>query len=65
MTWNLLAASGCTDGTCPTFFVNAAGDVKVRGYDPAHMNDPSRESDVVIPAAKWAALMASLPSGGQ
>lgn len=64
MTWNLLATS-CTDGSCPTFFVNAAGDVKVRGYDPDHVNDPGREFDVVIPAAKWAALMASMPSGGQ
>lgn len=58
MTWLLLAASGCTDGSCPTFFVNpATGDVKVRGYHP---DNPTTERDVVIPAAQWAALIAKL-----
>ncbi len=62
MTYRLLAHSDCTDGSCPTFFVNSVGDVRVRGYDPA---DPTREIDVDIPAAKWSALMANMPSGGQ
>lgn len=54
MTYRLLADSGCTDGTCPTFFIHPeTGDVKVRGYDPA----TGEERDVIIPAAKWAVLM--------
>lgn len=65
MTYRLLASSDCIDGNCPTFFVDdSTGTVKVRGYDPT---DPTgkREIDVVIPAAKWATLLANLPSGGQ
>jgi hypothetical protein len=61
MTYRLLADSGCTDGTCPTFWVDEkTGDVKVRGYDP---NDPTRELDVLIPAAKWLLLMAGMNVG--
>ncbi len=60
MTFRLLADSGCTDGTCPTFFVDdATGTVRVRGYDST---DPTRkrELDVLIPADRWAALMGNL-----
>lgn len=60
MTYRLLADSGCTDGTCPTIFVDdSTGTVRVRGYDPA---DPrrKREIDVEIPADRWAALLANL-----
>jgi hypothetical protein len=56
----VLADSGCSDGTCPTFFIDEpTGDVYVRGYDP---HDPTgrREIDVRIPAAKWAVLIANL-----
>jgi hypothetical protein len=57
MTYRLLADSGCTDGTCPTFFINPeTGDVRVRGYDPA----TGEERDVDIPAAKWATLVSKL-----
>lgn len=65
MTNRLLAHSDCTDGTCPTFWVDdVTGDVTVRGYSPA---DPTRraELDVVIPAPRWAALMANLPNVGR
>ncbi len=62
MQYRLLADSGCTDGSCPTFFVNSAGDVRVRGYDPV---DPNREVEVDIPATKWAVLMANMASGGR
>ena len=58
MTYELLASSGCTDGSCPTFFVDhGTGDVLVRGYDP---DDPTREIDVRIPQAKWAVLMTNM-----
>ncbi len=58
MTYRLLADSGCTDGTCPTFFIDDdSGDVLVRGYDPA---DPNVEIDVRIPAARWAVLMTNV-----
>jgi hypothetical protein len=61
MTYRLLADSGCTDGTCPTFWVDeTTGDVKVRGYHPDDPDDPAHELDVVIPAAKWAVLMSKL-----
>lgn len=65
MTNRLLSYSNCTDGSCPTFWVDdATGDVTVRGYDP---DDPTRkvELDVVIPPARWAALMANLPNAGR
>lgn len=59
MTYRLLADSGCTDGTCPTFFTDdETGDVIVRGYDDS---DPTTERDVRIPAAKWARLVSQLP----
>jgi hypothetical protein len=59
MTYRLLADSGCTDGTCPTFFIDdQTGDVIVRGYD---QDDPTVERDVRIPAEKWARLVAQLP----
>lgn len=58
MTVRVLADSDCDDGTCPTFFIeNAAGDVRVRGYDP---QDATREIDVLIPAARWAVLIANM-----
>lgn len=54
MTFRVLADSGCTDGTCPTVWLDeTTGDVVVRGYDEA---DPTVERDVRIPAviaAKW------------
>jgi hypothetical protein len=53
MTYRLLADSGCTDGTCPTFFIEDTGEVRVRGYDP----DSGEERDVLIPAARWTVLM--------
>jgi hypothetical protein len=65
MTNRLLSHSGCNDGSCPTFLVDdVTGNVTVRGYDPA---DPTQtaEIDVVIPPARWAALMANLPNAGR
>ncbi len=60
MTYRLLARS-CTDGSCPTFEMDdVTGDVMVTGYDP---DDPTLEPKVLIPAAKWAALMANLNAG--
>jgi hypothetical protein len=52
MTYRLLADSGCTDGTCPTFFIEDTGEVRVRGYDPdsgrgAGRVDPGRAVDGV------------------
>lgn len=61
MPLSLLAASGCQDGDCPTFWIeNQAGDVRVRGYDAT---DPTgtRELDVLIPAATWVRLVGQLP----
>lgn len=61
MAWKLLADSGCTDGSCPTFYVqdDGTGAVMVRGYDPT---DPTgkREIDVTIPAERWATLMTNV-----
>ena len=63
MTNRLLSHSGCTDGSCPTLWVDdTTGVVTVRGYDPSN---PKTELDVVIPAARWAALMANLPNAGR
>jgi hypothetical protein len=54
MALRVLADSGCTDGTCPTLWLDEAnGDVVVRGYSE---DDPTVERDVRIPAeiaAKW------------
>lgn len=47
---------GCEDGSCPTFFRDAAtGDTLVRGYLP-----DGTETDVRIPAAQWSFLIAQL-----
>lgn len=60
MTMQVLAMS-CNDGNCPTFWIDqAAGFVRVRGYDP---QDPTRERDVDIPIAAWETLTAQLPQG--
>jgi hypothetical protein len=57
MTLRVLAASGCMDGNCPTFFVDdETGEVTVRGYGP----DGVTELDVTIPADKWDVLIANL-----
>lgn len=57
MTLRVLAASGCTDGSCPTFWVDdETGDVTVRGYGP----DGVTELDVTIPADRWAVLITNL-----
>lgn len=57
MTYRLLADSGCTDGSCPTFFIDDETEtVKVRGYAP----DGVTEIDVTIPGDRWAVLMTNL-----
>lgn len=49
---------GCEGGNCSTFWRDSdTGDVRVRGIDP---DDPTRERDVVIPAADWALLRLQL-----
>lgn len=63
MTYRLLATSACTDGSCPTFWMDdVTGEVKVRGLDPTN---PTRELDVVIPAVDWSALMINLLNVGR
>lgn len=60
MAMKVLASPGCTDGNCPTFWVDTArGVVRVRGYDPA---DPTVERDVDIPIPTWEMLVAQLPA---
>lgn len=54
----VLAQSGCSDGDCPTVWVDdETGTVTIRGYDPVA---PARERDVTIPGEVWARLLVRL-----
>ena len=64
MAYRVLAGT-CSDGPCPTFYVDdVTGDVLVQGYLTSERPPsaiPTGESVLQIPAADWRKLLSQLP----